>query len=498
MTHRAGSDPGPPGSPGVNPGGGPLVLSGGGSTLVATDAMFAQIELLQQMQADVTNWQGRLGRIQNLNRQPAPGWDSHDAGPALLSAAAQLEGLLSDSRSLGDRLVTAAEAYARTEAQAAWLLRQVGAVDAWLLGLLLPAVVVGATPALALAAVGALVGAWATGRSPAQLPAEFLGWLGERPQLLTNPLIVAVVRAVVDSADDFVGGRVGVPVGVSLGLGEDGLGVLGTATSAAGALLVARPFGWLTDGPITVTPAPVSGPTPAPPRTVADLAGRIPGPQAGAPQVRIERYGPADAPAWVVYIGGTVDWNLTGSSDPWDMASNIAAVAGQDGASVRAVVSAMRQAGIGPHDPVIEVGHSQGGMIAAQVAASGLFSSVLTATFGAPSGGPAATTPTVAVEHLDDLVPATGGVAPASPQRLLVRREAFQGRRVPGGLGLPAHAMAEYRRTAALIDASADPRLGGLAATLSATVGSAPGTTTLWVARRTPQPTVPGSADNAR
>ena len=463
------------------------MLSGSAGSLVATDVMFAQIELLQGLQGDVTAWQGRLDRIRQLDRQPAPGWGAHDAGPALLSAATQLHGLLEECRGLSDRLMTAAEAYARTEAQAAWLLRQAGAVQAWLLGLFLPAVVAGVTPPLVLGALGILVGAWATGRDPAQLPAAVTRWIGEHPELLTNPLIVAVVRVVVDSADDFAGGRLGVPLGASLGLGGDGLGLFGAATSAAGVLAVAQPVDLLTDSPVTVRPAPASDPRPAPPRTIAALAQRIPESVAQTPQVRIERYGPADAPSWVVYIGGTVDWNLSGSTDPWDMASNVAAVARQDGASLRAVLDAMRQAGIGPQDPVVEVGHSQGGAIATQVAESGLFRSVLVATFGAPSaGGRPVSTPTVAVEHLDDIVPATGGTSRPSPARVTVRREAFQGRSLPHDVTLPAHAMTEYQRTAALIDASADPQLRALAATLSGTVGAETGTATRWIARRTP------------
>jgi len=468
------------------------VLSESTGTLVATDVMFAQIALLQGLQVDVTAWQGRLDRIRQLDRQPAPGWGAHDVGPALLAAVAQLHGLLEDCRSLGDRLMTAAEGYARTEAQAAWLLRQAGAVEAWLLGLLLPAVVVNVTPALVLGALGTLVGAWATGRDPAQVPAMVARWIGEHPELLTNPLIVAIVRVVVDSADDFAGGRLGVPLGASLGLGGDGLGLFGAATSAAGVLAVGRPVGLLTDSPVTVRPAPVSDPRPVPPRTIESLAERIPASVARAPQVRIERYGSAAAPTWVVYIGGTVDWNLSGSTDPWDMASNVAAVARQDGASLRAVLDAMRQAGIGPHDPVVEVGHSQGGAIASQVAESGLFRSVLVTTFGAPSAGSrAVSTPTVAVEHLDDIVPATGGTTRPSPARVTVRREAFQGRSLPPDVALPAHTMAEYRRTAALIDASADPQRRALAATLSGTVGTETGTASRWIARRTPASSTP-------
>ena len=99
--------------------------------------------------------------------------------------------------------------------------------------------------------------------------------------------------------------------------------------------------------------------------------------------------------------------------------------------SYRAVVQAMREAGIRPGEPVIEVGHSQGGLIAAQVAASGEFNSVATVTFGAPSGEVPVPdgVDTVAVEHSDDIVPGmggtstqgSGGAASRAPRGLRVR-----------------------------------------------------------------------------
>ena len=67
--------------------------------------------------------------------------------------------------------------------------------------------------------------------------------------------------------------------------------------------------------------------------------------------MRIERYGDAEHPRWVVYIGGTVDWSPTASTEPWDMTSNVAAVADQEAGSYRAVLQALQAAGVHARRP---------------------------------------------------------------------------------------------------------------------------------------------------
>ncbi|WP_130176367.1 hypothetical protein [Cryobacterium sp. SO1] len=223
---------------------------------------------------------------------------------------------------------------------------------------------------------------------------------------------------------------------------------------------------------------------PSPPTGFADLADRIPTEDDGG-QVRIERYGDAEHPSWLVYIGGTVEWSPTGSTEPWDMASNVAAVAGQDAGSYRAVLQAMQAAGVQPGDPVLPVAHSQGGLIANQLVSNGDVSAVGMLTFGAPEtdlplpdGMPA-----IAVEHADDIVPALGPRA-QEDQRVYVRRELFAGREVPAAETLPAHQLAGYRETARLVDVSPEPRLVAFRAQLDEIVGTAPGEQTVWRAER--------------
>jgi hypothetical protein len=208
------------------------------------------------------------------------------------------------------------------------------------------------------------------------------------------------------------------------------------------------------------------------------------------PQIRIERYGAVARPAWVVYVGGTAAWSPVAGKDPWDMTSNVAAVAEQSSGSYRAVVEAMHEAGVSRADPVIGVGHSQGGLLVAQLAASEEFNTVALATFGAPAGQvmiPDAV-PVIAAEHSDDLVPALGG-APRDTtgegnHHVVVRREVFADRDPPPGEALPAHRMDRYRETAAMIDASPENRLNEFRSVLRSTVGSAPGEATFWRATR--------------
>ncbi|POH66294.1 hypothetical protein C3B61_09310 [Cryobacterium zongtaii] len=237
-------------------------------------------------------------------------------------------------------------------------------------------------------------------------------------------------------------------------------------------------------GAVPATLGPATLAPPSPPAGFADLADRIPTEDDGG-QVRIERYGDAAHPSWLVFIGGTVEWSPTGSSEPWDMASNVAAVADQEAGSYRAVLQAMQAAGVQPGDPVVPVAHSQGGLIANQLVSRGDINAVGLVTFGAPEtdlplpeGLPA-----IAVEHEDDLVPALGSTSDED-HRLYVRRELFAGREVPADKVMPAHQLVGYRETARLVDGSPEPRLVAFRAQLDGIVGESPGQQSVWRAER--------------
>jgi pimeloyl-ACP methyl ester carboxylesterase len=322
-------------------------------------------------------------------------------------------------------------------------------------------------------------------------------------------MAVELVRRLVSSTDDAAAGVVGLPWPASFVLGEEGLGLHGVGTSAAGIMAAAGSLGYLRETPVTVRRFPAPGmnvPLVLPPAGFGDLANRIPQISPGGPQLLIERYGAPGQAEWVVYIGGTVSWNPEATAEPWDLTSNLAAVAdsgspNSGSGSYRAVVQAMEQAGIGADDPVIMVGHSQGGLVAAQVAASGTFSTAAIATFGAPTAQldlPPGI-PVVFVEHSDDLVPALGGmphlgpaagaaVGAAAAVRLTVRREVYATAPVPVGQALPAHNLAAYRDTGVLMDESPEPRLGRFQERLTRLVGTQPGTSSRWRGTRVPTP----------
>ncbi|HSP75403.1 MAG TPA: hypothetical protein VLO31_04215 [Cryobacterium sp.] len=483
-----------------------LIVSGGGSTLVATDTLLAEAARLRLLQSDAEDWLERLALIQSLDSDLSAGpvLSVPSAGMHVHAARNALGRVAERSQALADALIEAAEGYGRTERMRDWGASLSGAWLGSTLGLLAPLLAVAAVPGLTVGAVGLLLGGVLTGRRPGDAAAEIGAWLQTHPRALTNPVLVAAVRVIVSSADDAAAGRAGVPFPVSLALGDEGLGLLGVTTTAVGLVGLARPLGLLRETPVSVERldvparplgpphpvAPLGPPHPvaptnrsvAPPTGFEDLAARIPSVSENAPQVRIERYGGPDDASWVVYIGGTAAWSPVAGEQPWDLTSNLAAVADQGSGSYRAVVQAMREAGVAPGDPVVPVGHSQGGLVAAQLAASGDFNTVAVATFGGLTAQVTlpADLAAVTVEHTDDLIPALGGTATGEDERLIVRREVFAGKDVPRDQALPAHALTVYRDTGRLMDGSEEPRLQEFRATLGEVIGTEDGESSRW------------------
>jgi hypothetical protein len=371
---------------------GSLIVSGGGTTMVATDDLLEQAAMLHLLHRAATEWQERMVRIRSLEFERGPTWTGGGRAAAIFAAEREVDAVHTQSGELAAALTSAAEGYGEAERLTELLARYSGAGAGYLLGRLVPVLAALAVPLLTGGALAILLGSAVGGTSAADAPAGFAELIRRNPRLLTNPVLVQAVRVMVSSVDDAAAGALGVPLPVSFPLGDEGLGMLGVSTSAAGLLGLARPFGLLRESAVSARPAPV--PRSVPPAGLADLAVRIPPASRGGPQVRIERYGPSAKPAWVVYVGGTVEWNPRTAEEPWDLTSNVGAIAadaraggedadgsGDTGAgSYRAVVQAMRDAGVQPVDPVVQVGHSQGGLIAAQVAASGEFNTVAVAT----------------------------------------------------------------------------------------------------------------------
>lgn len=97
----------------------------------------------------------------------------------------------------------------------------------------------------------------------------------------------------------------------------------------------------------------------APPRTLEEIAARMPG--GGESRVRVESYVTATGEReYVVYIAGTQDLGAP-YAEPWDMASNLELYLGQGSSSYDATRRALAAAGAEEGDRVHIAGHSQGG-----------------------------------------------------------------------------------------------------------------------------------------
>lgn len=216
------------------------------------------------------------------------------------------------------------------------------------------------------------------------------------------------------------------------------------------------------EGPaVPVRAVPLRAGRGAAPATVADLAARIP---QGEARVRVETYSfPDGTRRFVAYAAGTSDG---GKSEAWDWDSNIRMYFGQRAASFGALEQAIAHAGAEPGDTVSLVGYSQGAMATTHLALSGTYEVPWAVGIGAPVVTDLGDdTVNVILRHGDDTVAALAGgglpyaggadgsvaISRTTPESI-VRGEAL----------LAPHSLAEYRETAALVDASPDPRLAPL------------------------------------
>ena len=161
----------------------------------------------------------------------------------------------------------------------------------------------------------------------------------------------------------------------------------------------------------------------------------------------------------IVYLPGTDDMGTlpwTQDGDVRDLATNFLLIHGQDNAYLDGILAAMHEAGIGPDDPVLLAGHSQGGMEAAAILGQHHdyhVTNVVTA------GSPTAQVPgfppgthVLSLENHGDVVPLLdGGENPDTAQQVTVH---FDDR--GSGIG-DSHSLTHYANGAAAVDASRDP-----------------------------------------
>lgn len=178
----------------------------------------------------------------------------------------------------------------------------------------------------------------------------------------------------------------------------------------------------------------------------------------GTPEatVRIERFGSSV----YVYIPGTKTWNPIAGKNPLDATSNLWAMRGPGvAASERGVAKAMSLAGVGAGDSVIFVGHSQGGLVAANlaIAKKPQYRVAGLVTVGAPIAHLAEKiqVPTVSLEHSNDVVPKLSLRAnPLTKNWVTVSRETPTDPNNKTNDLVEAHDLAAYKETAKQADES--------------------------------------------
>lgn len=162
--------------------------------------------------------------------------------------------------------------------------------------------------------------------------------------------------------------------------------------------------------------------------------------------------------SWVVSIPGTTHWNLHSDHGPSSTAANLASMAGQKSslypAIDKAMSAAMKEAGVRPgSEPVMLAGHSQGGIVAARLAADQHFREKFDVkeivTAGSPIGRVALpkSVNAMSIENIHDPVPRADGVPnPDKVNRTTAVCETPKGEHLDSILD--AHDASRYTRTA--------------------------------------------------
>ena len=233
------------------------------------------------------------------------------------------------------------------------------------------------------------------------------------------------------------------------------------------------------------------------PRGVADLVAGD-GPTSGRSRVRVTGIPQPDGGwAWVVDVPGTQTFNPTAGANPWDMTSNVLLVAGRQTATMTAVVSALEDSRrrVGDTGPprVMLTGHSQGGLVAAALAADPRLRDRLGVTHVVTSGAPIASldvppeVSVLSIEHTEDPVPALEGADNPDRASWVTVERSLADELGEDGRATQAHDNGRYAETAQLVDASDDPSITAWRADAVPYLGDGPGatvTTDYDVARR--------------
>lgn len=171
---------------------------------------------------------------------------------------------------------------------------------------------------------------------------------------------------------------------------------------------------------------------------------------------------------YVIHVPGTETWDPSRGNNPIDLTTNVELMA-QHEAQMTGLVAAAIRTHVPAGAPVLLVGHSQGGITAASVAADPALRTAFEIRGVVTVGSPIARFPldpatsVLSIEHTQDVVPLLDGAAnPDQPGWVTVRRDLTQ---AGGVIGCTAqtlegsHDLTAYQATALAVDASDDPAL---------------------------------------
>jgi len=167
--------------------------------------------------------------------------------------------------------------------------------------------------------------------------------------------------------------------------------------------------------------------------------------------IRIDSFKSASGRDLVVYIPGTQSNKLAGKN-VFNVGSNISSMTSTDlAASELAVRQSLDQLNVTGDDRLLLIGHSQGGIIASNIAISGDYSVGGLISVGAPIAHQELEIPVISIEHANDVVPALSGETnPIKTNWVTVENTP------EAGDIIDAHSMSSYIETAKLMDNSDD------------------------------------------
>lgn len=181
--------------------------------------------------------------------------------------------------------------------------------------------------------------------------------------------------------------------------------------------------------------------------------------------IHIESYQKPNGRDLVVYIPGTQS-NALGGKNPLDMKSNLELMTTKGlAASETAVLAALTELKASANDRVLFVGHSQGGLVASNIAVSNNeFEVAGLISVGAPIANQPLTIPTIAIEHTNDLVPAlSGSTNPLTESWVTIHAD------IEAESIMAAHSVSGYLETAAKVDQLANPGVENILSQLKLT-----------------------------